>query len=106
MINANHKCTSVHRKSTLLNHLFYTNFREMDAFRGRSQTTKGIWIAKAVGIEPLTIVMDLEGTDGRERGRYNIQETKCLVCFGCCRCCTNKHESIGVIKSKFLDRLA
>ncbi|XP_058197059.1 protein ROOT HAIR DEFECTIVE 3 homolog 2 isoform X2 [Rhododendron vialii] len=55
-------------KSTLLNHLFSTNFREMDAFRGRSQTTKGIWIAKAVGIEPCTIVMDLEGTDGRERG--------------------------------------
>ncbi|KAI3455853.1 hypothetical protein Pfo_012516 [Paulownia fortunei] len=55
-------------KSTLLNHLFYTNFREMDAFKGRSQTTKGIWIAKAVGIEPFTIVMDLEGTDGRERG--------------------------------------
>ncbi|KAG5516036.1 hypothetical protein RHGRI_036923 [Rhododendron griersonianum] len=55
-------------KSTLLNHLFGTNFREMDAFRGRNQTTKGIWIAKAVGIEPCTIVMDLEGTDGRERG--------------------------------------
>ncbi|KAL0352709.1 UNVERIFIED_CONTAM: protein ROOT HAIR defective [Sesamum angustifolium] len=55
-------------KSTLLNHLFYTNFREMDAFKGRSQTTKGVWIAKAVGIEPFTIVMDLEGTDGRERG--------------------------------------
>ncbi|GKV44272.1 hypothetical protein SLEP1_g51468 [Rubroshorea leprosula] len=35
-------------KSTLMNHLFYTNFREMDAFRGRSQTTKGIWIAKCV----------------------------------------------------------
>lgn len=55
-------------KSTLLNHLFHTNFREMDAFRGRSQTTKGIWIAKCVGIEPCTIAMDLEGTDGRERG--------------------------------------
>lgn len=55
-------------KSTLLNHLFKTNFREMDAFRGRSQTTKGIWMAKCVGIEPTTIVMDLEGTDGRERG--------------------------------------
>ncbi|KAL3851566.1 hypothetical protein ACJIZ3_013448 [Penstemon smallii] len=55
-------------KSTLLNHLFHTNFREMDTFRGRSQTTKGIWIAKALGIEPFTIVMDLEGTDGRERG--------------------------------------
>ncbi|CAL5375945.1 unnamed protein product [Camellia sinensis] len=55
-------------KSTLLNHLFGTNFREMDAFRGRSQTTKGIWLAKCAGIEPGTLVMDLEGTDGRERG--------------------------------------
>ncbi|KAK3188901.1 hypothetical protein Dsin_028462 [Dipteronia sinensis] len=55
-------------KSTLLNHLFHTNFREMDAYRGRSQTTKGIWMAKCVGIEPFTIAMDLEGTDGRERG--------------------------------------
>ncbi|KAI9197925.1 hypothetical protein LWI28_006806 [Acer negundo] len=55
-------------KSTLMNHLFHTNFREMDAYRGRSQTTKGIWIAKCVGIEPSTIAMDLEGTDGRERG--------------------------------------
>ncbi|XP_027343426.1 protein ROOT HAIR DEFECTIVE 3-like [Abrus precatorius] len=55
-------------KSTLLNHLFCTNFREMDAFKGRSQTTKGIWMARCVGIEPCTLVMDLEGTDGRERG--------------------------------------
>ncbi|KAL4308943.1 hypothetical protein GQ457_01G040940 [Hibiscus cannabinus] len=55
-------------KSTLLNHLFQTKFREMDAFRGRSQTTKGIWIANCVGIEPFTVAMDLEGTDGRERG--------------------------------------
>ncbi|XP_024022750.1 protein ROOT HAIR DEFECTIVE 3 homolog 2 isoform X1 [Morus notabilis] len=55
-------------KSTLLNHLFHTNFREMDAYRGRSQTTKGIWIAHCVGIDPCTIAMDLEGTDGRERG--------------------------------------
>ncbi|XP_043705636.1 protein ROOT HAIR DEFECTIVE 3-like [Telopea speciosissima] len=55
-------------KSTLLNQLFRTNFREMDAFKGRSQTTKGIWMARCVDIEPCTIVMDLEGTDGRERG--------------------------------------
>ncbi|PWA50185.1 root hair defective protein [Artemisia annua] len=54
-------------KSTLLNHLFCTNFKEMDAFKGR-QTTKGIWMARCAGIEPCTIVMDLEGTDGRERG--------------------------------------
>ncbi|OVA01312.1 RHD3/Sey1 [Macleaya cordata] len=51
-------------KSTLLNHLFRTNFREMDAFRGR----QGIWLAKCADIEPCTLVMDLEGTDGRERG--------------------------------------
>ncbi|XP_021294004.1 protein ROOT HAIR DEFECTIVE 3-like [Herrania umbratica] len=55
-------------KSTLLNNLFGTNFREMDAFKGRSQTTKGIWLANCAGIEPCTLVMDLEGTDGRERG--------------------------------------
>lgn len=55
-------------KSTLLNHLFHTNFQEMDAFKGRSQTTKGIWMARCTGIEPCTVVMDLEGTDGRERG--------------------------------------
>ncbi|KAK4399503.1 protein ROOT HAIR defective [Sesamum angolense] len=61
-------------KSTLLNHLFYTNFREMDAFKGRSQTTKGVWIAKAVGIEPFTIVMDLEGTDGREKGSVHVSD--------------------------------
>ncbi|KAF7814143.1 protein ROOT HAIR DEFECTIVE 3-like protein 1-like [Senna tora] len=35
---------------------------------GMSQTTKGIWMARCAGIEPCTIVMDLEGTDGRERG--------------------------------------
>jgi hypothetical protein len=34
----------------------------------RSQTTKGIWLARCGGIEPCTLVMDLEGTDGRERG--------------------------------------
>ncbi|XP_061372478.1 protein ROOT HAIR DEFECTIVE 3 homolog 1-like [Gastrolobium bilobum] len=55
-------------KSTLLNNLFRTNFVEMDAFKGRSQTTKGIWMARCAGIEPCTLVMDLEGTDGRERG--------------------------------------
>ncbi|XP_047960544.1 protein ROOT HAIR DEFECTIVE 3 homolog 2-like isoform X2 [Salvia hispanica] len=55
-------------KSTLLNHLFGTNFREMNAGTGRSKTTNGIWIAKAPDIEPLTVVLDLEGTDGKEKG--------------------------------------
>ncbi|KAJ0018659.1 hypothetical protein Pint_11630 [Pistacia integerrima] len=55
-------------KSTLLNHLFGTKFIEMDASEGRSQTTRGIWIEKCAGIAPFTIAMDLEGTDGSERG--------------------------------------
>lgn len=37
--------------------------------KGRNQTTKGIWFAKSTKItEPVTMVMDLEGSDGRERG--------------------------------------
>ena len=41
----------------------------MDALKGRNQTTKGIWFAKSTKIsEPVTMVMDLEGSDGRERG--------------------------------------
>lgn len=56
-------------KSTLMNALFGTNFEEMDAFSGRRQTTKGIWLAKSEKLqEPVTLVMDLEGSDGRERG--------------------------------------
>lgn len=55
-------------KSTFLNHLFHTNLREMDAFKGRSQITKGIWMARCGGIEPWAIVIYLEATDGSERG--------------------------------------
>ncbi|KAL1538434.1 protein ROOT HAIR DEFECTIVE 3 2-like [Salvia divinorum] len=54
-------------KSALLNHLFCTKFRVMNAQTGRSKTTNGIWIAKAPHIEP-TVVLDLEGTDGNEKG--------------------------------------
>ena len=36
---------------------------------GRQQTTKGIWMAQASKVhDPLTLVLDLEGSDGRERG--------------------------------------
>jgi len=47
----------------------------------RSQTTKGIWIAKCVGIEPCTLVMDLEGTDGRERGEVIVILIQFLIFF-------------------------
>ncbi|KAJ6375209.1 hypothetical protein OIU77_000226, partial [Salix suchowensis] len=55
-------------KSTLMNQTFHTKFKEMDAYNGRSQTTKGIWIAKCSDIDPFTIVMDFEGTDSNQRG--------------------------------------
>lgn len=41
----------------------------MDAISGRSQTTRGIWLAKSPKIQsPATLILDLEGSDGRERG--------------------------------------
>lgn len=41
----------------------------MDALSGRHQTTKGIWLARAPRVPaPPTLVLDLEGSDGRERG--------------------------------------
>lgn len=52
-------------KSTLLNRLFGTNFEVMENAR-RQQTTKGIWMSRAKSSNIL--VMDVEGTDGRERG--------------------------------------
>ena len=36
---------------------------------GRRQTTKGIWLALGQKVqEPKTLLLDLEGSDGRERG--------------------------------------
>ncbi|XP_024159419.1 protein ROOT HAIR DEFECTIVE 3 homolog 1 isoform X3 [Rosa chinensis] len=63
-------------KSTLMNHLFGTGFTEMDINKRRCQTTKGIWIAKCAGIEPCTLAMDVEGTDGRERGEDDTFERR------------------------------
>lgn len=60
-------------KSTLLNRLFGTTFATMDTI-SRQQTTKGIWISKASGANIL--VMDVEGTDGRERGEDQDFERK------------------------------
>lgn len=53
-------------KSTLLNILFGTPFVMMDGSRGRSQTTRGIWLSRARNL-PL-VVLDLQGTDSIEGG--------------------------------------
>ncbi|PUU82843.1 RHD3/Sey1 [Tuber borchii] len=71
-------------KSTLLNHLFGTHFSVMDE-QARRQTTKGIWMSRAVedtkkpdprAMGNNILVMDVEGTDGRERGEDQDFERK------------------------------
>ncbi|KAH9713402.1 protein ROOT HAIR DEFECTIVE 3 [Citrus sinensis] len=53
---------------SLLMGMVRSMFLELSILSRRSQTTKGIWMARCAGIEPCTLIMDLEGTDGRERG--------------------------------------
>ena len=53
-------------KSTLLNLLFDTTFIVMDEQLGRQQTTKGIWMNRKK--EGNIMVLDIEGTDSKERG--------------------------------------
>ncbi|KIJ68139.1 hypothetical protein HYDPIDRAFT_126865 [Hydnomerulius pinastri MD-312] len=60
-------------KSTLLNRLFGTTFDVMDE-TNRQQTTKGIWMCRGKGMS--VMVMDVEGTDGRERGEDQDFERK------------------------------
>ena len=71
-------------KSTLLNHLFGTEFGVMSE-EDRRQTTKGIWMSKnkkgkgeseAKSMADNILVMDVEGTDGRERGEDQDFERK------------------------------
>ncbi|KAL5523821.1 SEY1 [Sanghuangporus baumii] len=63
-------------KSTLLNRLFGTNFDVMDETK-RQQTTKGIWMCRGKGMN--VMVMDVEGTDGRERGEDQDFERKAAL---------------------------
>ncbi|OAP61496.1 protein sey1 [Fonsecaea erecta] len=66
-------------KSTLLNALFQTDFSVMSESE-RRQTTRGIWLAKnkstATEMADNILVMDVEGTDGRERGEDQDFERK------------------------------
>lgn len=66
-------------KSTLLNALFGTSFNVMSESE-RRQTTKGIWMSKNksknAGMAENILVMDVEGTDGRERGEDQDFERK------------------------------
>mmetsp|Transcript_24742 Transcript_24742/g.29954 ORF Transcript_24742/g.29954 Transcript_24742/m.29954 type:complete len:815 (+) Transcript_24742:16-2460(+) len=68
-------------KSTLLNHVFGTQFQEMNAIAGRGRTTQGIWMALAPKIDEPVIVLDLEGNDGRERGEDDTAFEKQAALF-------------------------
>lgn len=61
-------------KSTLLNCLFGTEFGVMRE-NSRSQTTKGIWLSNTSHSDKM-LVMDVEGTDGREHGENQDFERK------------------------------
>jgi protein SEY1 len=70
-------------KSTLLNYLFGTNFGVMNE-EERRQTTKGIWLAKnkkdnGTDMAENILVMDVEGTDGQERGEDQDFERKAAL---------------------------
>ncbi|KAG8526375.1 Dynamin-like GTPase that mediates homotypic ER fusion [Bacidia gigantensis] len=74
-------------KSTLLNQLFGTDFGVMSE-EDRRQTTKGIWMSNnkkeraegdAKKMADNIIVMDVEGTDGRERGEDQDFERKAAL---------------------------
>ncbi|SCU87352.1 LAME_0D09758g1_1 [Lachancea meyersii CBS 8951] len=75
-------------KSTLLNALFGTHFDTMNAKEKRQQTTKGIWLGhtKDVAVstdkrEPMKdlFVLDVEGSDGAERGEDQDFERKAAL---------------------------
>ena len=55
---------------TILNLLFDTKFDVMNQEDGRTQTTKGVWMAKNNAGNIL--VFDIEGTDSKERGEQRM----------------------------------
>ena len=66
-------------KSTLLNHVFNTNFEVMSDDKGRAQTTKGIWLG--INKEFKVILFDVEGTDSKERGDDRFKFEQCSSLF-------------------------
>lgn len=64
-------------KSTLLNAMFGTNFDVMNEMK-RAQTTKGMWLGSCPD-EHRLLVLDVEGSDGRERGEDQDFERKAAL---------------------------
>ena len=62
----------------MLNLIFGTEFQVMDKSKGHSQTTKGIWCSTSRKGDVL--ILDIEGTDSKERGdsRITFEQTTSL----------------------------
>ena len=86
-------------KSTLLNALFGTGFRVMDATQGRSQTTRGVWLAEVTARDQAKdkastpapgggtiLVFDVEGTDSLERGEHHVSLARKTTLFSLAMC--------------------
>ncbi|GBE61857.1 root hair defective 3 GTP-binding protein [Babesia ovata] len=77
---------------SLLNAVFGLNFDVMDTKLGHSQTTKGLWGALVLPEDDeqhnATLVIDVEGTDSRERGegRLTFEHRSSLLCLAISDC--------------------
>lgn len=67
-------------KSTLLNHLFGTDFAVLDSSKERAQTTKGVWVAPipSQGV----VVWDIEGSDSLDRNSATSSYEQKTALFG------------------------
>lgn len=61
------------RAGTLLNGVFGTSFQVMDESQ-RKQTTLGVWACRTAASN--IVVLDVEGTDGRERGEDQVRRLR------------------------------
>lgn len=68
-------------KSTLLNEVFGTTFVQLEKWAERPKCTHGIWLERADITERCILVMDLEGTDGKEKQDNTTFEKQSAV-FG------------------------
>eukprot|EP00274_Cyanoptyche_gloeocystis_P002568 CAMPEP_0196654190 /NCGR_PEP_ID=MMETSP1086-20130531/3874_1 /TAXON_ID=77921 /ORGANISM="Cyanoptyche gloeocystis , Strain SAG4.97" /LENGTH=478 /DNA_ID=CAMNT_0041985801 /DNA_START=58 /DNA_END=1494 /DNA_ORIENTATION=+ len=68
-------------KSTLLNDVFHTQFPVLEPSKSRTQTTKGIAATAVSADSKALLLLDVEGTDSRERGEKSKAFEKKVAVF-------------------------
>jgi hypothetical protein len=66
----------------LLNLVFGTSFDMMNEETGRQQTTKGIWMGH--NEDKNVLILDIEGTDSKERGDSHLTFEQTTSLFALC----------------------